>query len=73
MPQLIKDFKRSASKCKKSGPRLPITPQILLNLKQQWEALDPHRDAVMFWAAACLCFSGFSVLRRGSGSMSDWV
>ena len=64
MPQLeyvLKGVKRSSSK--KTRPRLPITPQILLQLKHYWESLSPHRDALMLWAAACLCFFGF--LRSG--------
>ena len=43
--------------------RLPITPQILLRLKQVWKKDPAKRDAQMLWAAACLCFFGF--LRSG--------
>lgn len=43
--------------------RLPITPHILLQLKQVWKRDQAKRDAQMLWAAACLCFFGF--LRSG--------
>lgn len=46
-----------------SRQRLPITPHILLKLKQVWQKEPAKRDAQMLWAAACLCFFGF--LRSG--------
>ncbi len=53
--------KKTAGRQKRS--RLPITPQILLKLKEAWERMPLRRDATMLWAASCLCFFGF--LRMG--------
>ena len=39
--------------------RLPITPAILLKLKEQWTPHKADADIVMLWAAASLCFFGF--------------
>ena len=38
--------------------RLPITPTILLKLKEHWTPRKADADIVMLWAAASLCFSG---------------
>jgi hypothetical protein len=43
--------------------RLPITPQILRQLKGVWGAEGEKRDHIMLWAACCMCFFGF--LRSG--------
>ena len=66
MPQLeyaIKGAKR-LSKSKKHT-RLPITPEILLRLKNYWSTSTElqGRDTKMLWGACCLCFFGF--LRSG--------
>ena len=53
--------KRMAGKA--SRPRQPITPQILRMLKVVWESSGRNEDAVMLWAAVCMCFFGF--LRSG--------
>lgn len=67
MPQLeyvLKGAKKATPES--SRRRLPITPRILLALKQVWHKLPSGRDAQMLWAAACLCFSGF--LRSGEAT-----
>lgn len=64
MPQLeylLKGVKRSSPQYTRT--RLPITPQILMDLKRVWQRADNKRDAKLLWAAACLCFFGF--LRSG--------
>ncbi len=43
--------------------RLPITPEILTQMRSFWEHLPNRADAVMLWAAATVCFFGF--LRAG--------
>ena len=64
MPQLeyvIKGIKRASptsSRC-----RLPITPTILINLKQVLQRSKNQYNASLLWAATCLCFFGF--LRSG--------
>ena len=45
------------------SPRLPITPELLLKIKQVWFNSHYQNDNVMLWAAALLCFFGF--LRAG--------
>ena len=39
--------------------RLPITPTILLKIKEYWSPQCANPDIVMLWAAAILCFFGF--------------
>ena len=53
--------KRTAGRT--SRPRQPITPQILRMLKMVWQSSASKDDAVMLWAAVCMCFFGF--LRSG--------
>ncbi len=60
MPRLeyvIRGVKKSAAK--KSSPRFPITPPILRKLKAVWENYSDHRNALMLWAASCICFFGY--------------
>ena len=45
------------------SPRLPITPDLLLKIRQVWYNIHHHQDHVMLWAATLLCFFGF--LRAG--------
>ena len=40
--------------------RLPITPAILRSLKEHWLPQQTNMDIIMMWAAATLCFFGFS-------------
>ena len=64
MPKLEYVLKGAKKKTPASvRQRLPITPQILLKLKQVWQKNPGKRDAQMLWAAAYLCF--FGVLRSG--------
>ena len=39
--------------------RLPITPAILIRLKEHWSPRKSDPDVIMVWAAAVLCFFGF--------------
>ena len=64
MPQLeyvIKGLRRLGNR--RQTTRLPITPSLLLLLRAAWERLPSKFDAIMLWAAACMCFFGF--LRSG--------
>ena len=40
-------------------PRLPITPQILRQIKALWSCSVIDNSQIMLWAACCLCFFGF--------------
>ena len=44
-------------------PPMPITPQILAKLQQQWVLSPQYHDGIMLWVAPCLRFFGF--LRMG--------
>lgn len=64
MPRLeyvIKGFKKLSPNSQER--RLPMTPEILGKLRQVWDRSSQKRDAMMLWAASCLCFFGF--LRSG--------
>ena len=39
--------------------RLPITPTILRNIKEQWADRATEYDIIMFWATACMALFGF--------------
>ena len=39
--------------------RLPITPTILLQMRDYWLPKSADQDAKMLWAAAIICFFGF--------------
>ena len=60
LEQVIKGIKGIQAK-QGSTPRtrLPITPMILLKLREFWELNARSFDHIMLWAAACLCFFGF--------------
>ena len=64
LEQVLKGAKREfAKKNPDKRERLPITPELLLRLKQVW-AKDPKKfENVMLWAACCVCYFGF--LRSG--------
>ena len=64
LEQVLKGIKSLQTKTKgNSHPRLPMTPKLLVRIRQVWvkKPLDP--DHKMLWAAALLCFFGF--LRSG--------
>ena len=64
MPQLenvVKGLKRSSAGPKRTW--LPITPEILHQLKGVWLARQNQKDASMLWATVTMCFCGF--LRSG--------
>ena len=42
-----------------SRPRLPITPEILLQIQSAWAPRATEFDRIMLWAAAVTCFFGF--------------
>ena len=61
MPQLeyvIKGLKRKRGG-QAARTRLPITIQILHDLKQVWQDAPDQFNACMLWAAACMCLFGF--------------
>ena len=67
MPQLdqvMKGIKRvEAEKGIEKRECLPITPDILLKLKEVWSSKMAEFDTKMIWAACCLC--SFAFLRAG--------
>ena len=44
-------------------PRLPITPDILRQIRSQWASSASNFDTIMLWAAAVTCF--FIFFRAG--------
>ena len=60
LEQVLKGIKSLQTKTKgNSQPRLPMTPELLVRIRQVWvnKPFDP--DHKMLWAAALLCFFGF--------------
>ena len=48
--------------------RLPITPAVLLRLREAWKDSAYAHDSIMLWAACTVCFFGF--LRSGEITVS---
>ena len=64
LEQVLKGIKSLQAKTKgNSHPRLPMTPELLVRIRQVWVNKPPNPDHKMLWAAALLCFFGF--LRAG--------
>ena len=64
LEQVVKGVKATQVKeGKKVKARLPITPELLLGMKQAWSQEQDSRDVVMLWATVSVCFFGF--LRAG--------
>ena len=62
MPKFLlvkRGIQREKALANPQKPRLPITPNILRQIKALWSAKPIHQDTVMQWAASCLCFFGF--------------
>ena len=69
MEQEIKGAKKEAAKqATVQTPRLPITPQMLLNVRRVCEGDSTKQDFIMMWAATCLYYFGF--LRAGGNHRS---
>ena len=64
LEQVLRGIKLSQAKgVQKQLVRLPITPDLLFELKSVWVGKTAYWDGYMLWAAAALCFFGF--LRSG--------
>ena len=59
LEQVLKGIKMVQSRGPKRAERLPITPRMLVKLKEAWASGASKFDAQMLWAAASLCFFGF--------------
>ena len=59
---VIKGLKRKARRAPRT--RLPITLEVMTELRRAWQSLPVPQDAVMLWAAVSTCFFGF--LRSGA-------
>ena len=59
LEQVLKGIKMVQAKGPKRAERLPITPSLLVKLKEAWASGASKFDAQMLWAAASLCFFGF--------------
>ena len=63
LEQVLKGIKSVQAKGPKRIPRLPITPNHLVKMKEVWDKLPNTFDGKMLWVASSLCFFGF--LRSG--------
>ena len=65
LEQVLKGIKSHQAKAAdpKKTTRLPITPELLLRMKQSWERAGATWDNSMLWAPSTLYFFGF--LRSG--------
>ena len=64
LEQVVKGVKREyAKKNLDKRERLPITPELLMQMKQVWSREPKKFDNIMLWAACCVCYFGF--LRSG--------
>ena len=65
LEQVVKGVKREyVRKNPDKRERLPITPKLLMLMKQVWSRDDPKSfDHTMLWSACCVCY--FDFLRSG--------
>lgn len=61
LEQVLRGIKGLQAKTVPKQARLPITPELLLKIRQVWSAADGGSkwDNIMLWAACVLCFFGF--------------
>ena len=60
MPCLVQSGIQRAHASKQATKiRLPITPAILIRLKEHWTPKKSEPDIVILWAVAVLCYFGF--------------
>jgi hypothetical protein len=60
LEQVLKGAKRRfAEKNPLKKPRLPMTPDILSQMRKVWNKEPSRFDNIMLWAACCLCYFGF--------------
>ena len=77
MPRLSQVLRgvRTTQPTKSRFTRRPITPGILLRIKEGWEKEPLVQDKTMFWVAMLLCFFGFfrsgEICAPPSGSFND--
>jgi hypothetical protein len=58
--QVLKGAKRQFAKENPlKNPRLPMTPDILSQMRKVWNKEPSRFDNNMPWAACCLCYFGF--------------
>ena len=68
MPQLeylLKGIKKSTPQSTRA--RLPITLEVLMDLKRVWQKAQDKEEATLLWVVSSLCF--FSFLRSGEVTM----
>ena len=62
LTQVLRGIKISQAASNQPNParkRLPITPEILRQVKARWQQEPPSQDRIMLWAAFLTCFFGF--------------
>ena len=76
----IKISQAAGNQPAKVKQRLPITPEILRQVKSRWQQEPPSQDRIMLWAAFLTCFFGFfrsgeicctTLVSEGLGSTTD--
>ena len=59
----VKIAQASDSQVAKAKQRLPITPEILRQIKRRWKQEPPSQDKIILWIAFLTCFFGFCPVR----------
>ena len=64
-----KGIHKSASK---ASPRLPISPDILCQIKALWSLSAEQRDTITVWAVCIACFRSFFPPRGAGSHVPTW-
>ena len=59
LEQVLRGIKRQNAAAGIKRERLPITPDILIQMRAVWERDSTKQDNIMLWAVSSLCFFGF--------------